>query len=364
MVQNWCGTRHQRRAHCQVRPCSMVRLAFAGPVPACENLLGAARMLLRAAWLVLLAGLMLALGGCAADAFRGPSPGALVAQYPPPGGQPGALGQYEGGDGAALAYVAYRNRGAKSALVYLHGIESHAGWFALAAEALVDEGFDVYCLDRRGSGLNRENRGFVSGHVDRYQTLLADLQAFIVPLRQRYDRVSLVGLSWGGKLALSYGLSFPQDVDGLVLITPGLRAAVDVSPWNKMKIALLSVLDPTARVSVPIQPEMFTTTPLYLEYIRRDPLRLKSATVRFFWQSRALDRYVERNIVGNRLPVPLFLAGEDRIIDNQGVLDVLRRGAAPELALVTYPEQTHSVQLDAPRRLAQDVATWVRQRAQ
>ena len=109
-----------------------------------------------------------------------------------------------------------------------HGIESHAGWFAIAAAELRRRGFDVYCLDRRGSGLNRANRGFVSGHVDAYETLLADIDAFVRPLRPRYDHVFLVGLSWGGKLALAYGLSHPETVDGLVLITPGLRATVDV----------------------------------------------------------------------------------------------------------------------------------------
>ena len=300
------------------------------------------------------------LGGCAVAPVATPEKPFEVAQYPAPGGVPGTLGEYAGSDGASLTYVSYTQPGATTALVYLHGIESHAGWFALAAEALRLQGFDVYCLDRRGSGLNRENRGFPSGYVDDYATLLADISAFIAPLRQRYQRVFLVGLSWGGKLALSYGLAHPQDVDGLVLITPGLRAKVDVSFPNKLKIALLSPLNPGARVPVPIQPEMFTTTPLYLDYIRGDPLRLTSATVRFFWQSHRLDKYVDSNIAGNRLPVQLFLAGKDTIIDNDGVLEVLRQGQVPGLDVLWYEDQTHSIQLDAPQRLVEDMSDWIR----
>ena len=300
------------------------------------------------------------LGGCAVAPVATPEKPFEVAQYPAPGGVPGTLGEYAGSDGASLTYVSYTQPGATTALVYLHGIESHAGWFALAADALRLQGFDVYCLDRRGSGLNRENRGFPSGYVDDYATLLADISAFIAPLRQRYQRVFLVGLSWGGKLALSYGLAHPQDVDGLVLITPGLRAKVDVSFTNKLKIALLSPLNPGARVPVPIQPEMFTTTPLYLDYIRGDPLRLTSATVRFFWQSHRLDKYVDSNIAGNRLPVQLFLAGKDTIIDNDGVLEVLRQGQVPGLDVLWYEDQTHSIQLDAPQRLVEDMSDWIR----
>ncbi len=282
-----------------------------------------------------------------------------VAQHPAPGGMPGELGEYRGSDGASLAYVSYTQTGADTALVYLHGIESHAGWFALAADALRKRGFDVYCLDRRGSGLNRENRGLLSGHVDDYTTLLADIRAFIAPLHGRYDEVFLVGLSWGGKLAMSYGLAYPEDIDGLVLITPGLRAEVDVSFLNKLKILLLSPINPTARVPTPIQPQMFTTTPVYLDYIRQDPLRLTSATVRFFWQTHRLGKYIDRNIGGNRHPIQLFLAGGDRIIDNDGVLKLLKRGAGPGLDVVMYEDQTHSIQLDAPQRLVDDMTDWL-----
>ena len=297
--------------------------------------------------------------GCASSPAPSVQQAVDVAQHPAPGGEPGSVQTYSGGGGRDLAHVAYLAPGARVALVYLHGIESHAGWFAIAAADLRRRGFDVYCLDRRGSGLNRENRGFVSGHVDGYETLLADIDAFVRPLHDRYDHVFLVGLSWGGKLALAYGLSQREAVDGLVLITPGLRANVDVSGFQKLRIALLTTIHPTARAPVPIKPEMFTTTPVYLDYIRNDPLRLTSATVRFFWQSRRLDQFIDDKIESNRLPVLLFLAEEDPIIDNAGVLSLLQRGEKSGLEVVRYAEQAHSVQLDAAQRLVDDMSEWL-----
>ncbi len=299
------------------------------------------------------------LAGCAGQPVVPVDSQGEVEQNPAPGGSGGRVDTFGGGDGESLAYIAYTQPAARTALVYLHGIESHAGWFAIAAGQLREKGFDVYCLDRRGSGLNRENRGFTSGHVDAYETLLADIDAFITPLHERYDQVFLMGLSWGGKLALAYGLSHPDAVDGLVLITPGLRAEVDVSRRNKLKIAALSPTFPKARVPTPIQPEMFTTTPVYLDYIRNDPLRLSSATVRFFWQSHRLDGFVDHRINGNRLPVQLFLAGNDTIIDNDGVLKVLEQGRESGLDVLWYDDQTHSIQLDAPRRMVDDITDWL-----
>jgi alpha-beta hydrolase superfamily lysophospholipase len=107
---------------------------------------------------------------------------------------------------------------------------------------------------------------------------------------------------------------------------------------------------------------MFTTTPIYLEYIREDPLRLTSATVRFFWQSHQLDRFIDRSIEGNALPVQLFLADGDPIIDNAGVLKVLQRGRQAGIDVLEYSDQRHSIQMDASERLVHDMADWLRRR--
>lgn len=273
----------------------------------------------------------------------------------------GSEREFQARDGSTLGYIAREAPGATTALVYLHGIESHAGWFAQAAALLQDRGYDVFSLDRRGSGINRENRGYVSGHIDHYQQLFDDIHDFIAPLRQHYRHVVLVGLSWGGKLATAYELEYPEDVDGLVLITPGIKALVDVSLPTKLKIVLLAQFSPQSSIASPIAPEMFTTTPRYLEYIKSDPSRLTHATARFYWQSSRLDSYLAGNIAALDRPTLLLLAGQDRIIDNAGVLGMLNRGNTDKLTVINYPDQTHSVQFDDPGRLVQDMDHWLQQ---
>ena len=269
--------------------------------------------------------------------------------------------EYRTRDGATLGYIAHTQAGATTALVYLHGIESHAGWFAQAATRLAQHGYDVFSLDRRGSGINRENRGYVSGHINHYQILLDDIHDFIAPLRRRYRHVFLVGLSWGGKLATAYELEYPQDVDGLILITPGIKALVDVSLPVKLKILLYAQISPESRIASPIAPEMFTTTPRYLDYIKGDPSRLTHATARFYWQSSRLDSYLDSNMTALDAATLLFLAGQDHIIDNAGVMETLKRGNSNKLTVISYPEQTHSVQFDDPDRLVQDIDHWLQQ---
>lgn len=267
---------------------------------------------------------------------------------------------YTAPDGAALRALRYHAPAARTALIYLHGIESHAGWFDTAARLFAGRGYDVHCLDRRGSGVNGAARGFVPGHTRSAGVLLDDVRAYLAPVRSQYAGVFLVGLSWGGKLALAYALGRPQDVDGLVLITPGLRARVDVSLRTKLRIVLASCFAPRTPIALPIEPEMFTRTPVHLAYIRDDPLRLHHVTARFLFESRRLDGFIARRIATNRLPIQLFLAGRDQIIDNAGVLRILRRGGQAELDVRTYDDQTHAIQLDAPQRLVGDLDAWLR----
>jgi len=266
-------------------------------------------------------------------------------------------------DGRQLTALAYRRAQRRdTALIYLHGIESHASWFDRAGRLLARRGYDVYALDRRGSGLNRENEGFISGHVDTYRTLLADLDPLVTSLRRKYQNVHLVGLSWGGKYAVGYALATAK-VDGLILITPGLKARIQPPLAKKLAIFLCSYLAPTAQFTTGIEPEMFTTTPLYLRQIRMDPLRLRTASARFLVQSNALERDIERNLSENRLPILVLLAGRDQIIDNTAVTTLLHRSAVkPDI--IIYEDQTHSIQFDAPEWMVRDIVHWLKARHQ
>jgi pimeloyl-ACP methyl ester carboxylesterase len=291
---------------------------------------------------------------------------ATVKPAPPPlaaAQQAGAVATYRAPDGRELAYRAYGAyragaTQAATAVVYVHGIESHGVWFALAAAGLQQRGYDVFLLDRRGSGLNRENRGFVSGDAGSDAELLSDVEAFLAEIRHGYRRVALVGLSWGGKLALAESLNAPRSVDALILITPGLVASVGYGALEKVQIASAALVRPEAAFRTPIEPEMFTTTPVWLAFIQDDPLRLRYVTARFLMATRGLDRTIAREAGERRTPALLVLAGRDRIVDNEGARLLMARGPG-DLTIVTYPDQTHSVQLDDVDRLVADMTAWL-----
>src|SRR4051794_22879659 len=84
-------------------------------------------------------------------------------------------------------------------VVYLHGIQSHGGWYEGSCSHLARAGFDVYFLDRRGSGLNEQARG----DTPSFRRLIDDPAEFLRWLKKEKPaaKTILLAVSWGGKLA-------------------------------------------------------------------------------------------------------------------------------------------------------------------
>ena len=267
-------------------------------------------------------------------------------------------------DNKDLACVVHHPKGIatkRAAFIYLHGIESHSGWFDEAAEQIAKRGYPVYCIDRRGSGINRENRGYVSGHIERGTSLVKDIHRAVGIARasSKIDEVYIIGLSWGGKYAMAYDAVYPDEVDGMILITPGMKPKVDLGLGEKLGVLTDVIFSPKRQHRIPIVPEMFTTDPDQLRYIRNDPLKLHTASASFFWQSLKMDKLVKKLDDGKHPPLLLVLAGKDRIIDNAATKELVTRDPKRNVKVIEYPDQTHSIQLDAPDRLSRDIVSWM-----
>lgn len=303
--------------------------------------------------------LLLLLCHCGAPPGPGPSPEQISERL---GGL--EVGTFTGSDGKELGYVVHRARRLnprRAAFVYLHGIESHSGWFDLAAEQLARRGYPVFSIDRRGSGINREHRDFTSGHVESGVRLVDDVDRAVQAVRDsgKFHEVHLIGLSWGGKYVMAYDAAYPNRIDGMVLITPGMKPKVDLTAPQKAAVFVDMIFAPERQHPVPIKTEMFTTQPEQLAYIRNDPLRLHAVSAAFLRQSIRMDRMVERKEDREYPPLLLFLAGRDRIIDNDATRRLVTRDPGRAVKIIEYPEQTHSIQLDAPDRLARDIIRWI-----
>ena len=173
------------------------------------------------------------------------------------------------------------NRAVTSAVIYLHGIQSHGGWFEWSASLLAQSGRAVILPDRRGSGLNQAQRGDTTS----WQRWLTDIDELAAWSAAQYGSQSfdLVGVSWGGKTALAWSLKNPIRVRKILLIGPGLFPAVDVGWSTRLKIGRALLTDAARQFEIPLNnPELFTDNLAGQKFITADNLKLTNATARFF----------------------------------------------------------------------------------
>jgi len=232
-------------------------------------------------------------------------------------------------DGYQTGVLHHRGRGATRRLpvLYVHGIQSHPGWFVGSSAALADDGHDVFQVVRRGSGDNVVARG----HAASAEQLLDDVWTacrFVLE-HTGCRRLHLLGASWGGKLLACYAADGRRsaEIASLTMIAPGIAPTADVSVFTKLKIAAALLMSPRQLFDMPLNDvELFTDNEPMRQYLRSDPCRLLRATARFLYASRRLDvrlRSAPRGTLA--MPVTLVLASKDRIIDNGATEAVVQR---------------------------------------
>jgi acylglycerol lipase len=236
---------------------------------------------------------------------------------------------------------------ARGAVLYLHGIQSHGGWFEGSGCKLAEAGLHVLLPDRRGSGLNELDRG----HARSAGRLLLDVVEATAWLKGKAGsgKVSLVGVSWGGKLALAAAMRQAEDIDRLVLVAPGLFPQVDLKLRQKAAVALGALIRPRRLFSIPLnEPELFTDNPVRQAYIRDDPLRLRQATARFLFASRMLDAQVRRQAHRRKWPfaVTVILARRERIVDNERTKRFARPLPCRRVKIIEHEQAAHTLEFE------------------
>lgn len=271
-------------------------------------------------------------------------------------------------DGTPLHFRHWRpDTTAQGVVVCLHGIQSHSGWYEYSSRRMAEAGFAVYFADRRGAGLNGNQRG----HADHGLRLINDVAQLIRLARRECPDVpvTLLGLSWGGKTAAAFAVLQPHDIDRLALLYPGLTPLIRPSRWQNLLLRFARSHDLRHKpVQIPLQdPQLFTDDRPSQDFIRNDPLALHFVTTGFLNAGRDLDRMLsaavaQRPRVLTIPPTLLMLAGQDRIIDNTATRRLLAALPTHSLTIREYADARHTLEFDSQRDIIfSDLIEWLTQ---
>ncbi len=248
----------------------------------------------------------------------------------------------------------------RGAVLVLHGIQSHFGWYERSAERLQQAGYCVLQPDRRGSGHNPIARG----HADSPRQLISDGFCCADELLDRsgLSRFHLAGISWGGKLAAAMYVEQPVLIRSLTLVCPGLFPRIDVGAMEKLRIGFSMLGDRGRLFDIPLNdPELFTSQPQWIRFLREDPLTLHQATASFFLVSRRMDSVVRHLPKSPPIPLYLFLADEDRIIDSPATAQYVRNLNWPAARITSYPQSRHTLEFEPiADQFCSDWITWLK----
>jgi alpha-beta hydrolase superfamily lysophospholipase len=277
-----------------------------------------------------------------------------------------SIEEFLAGDGYPLRYRRYTAaEPVKARVVCVHGIQSHGGWYEQSCRNLSEAGFAVSFLDRRGSGLNQDSRG----DAPSFRRLLDDLAEFIREELKANSSSSpvplfLIGISWGGKLAVALERRHPGLVNGLALLCPGFFPKVRPSVSQRLSIALARLYSPCKLFPIPLNdPELFTANPRGQKFIQEDELGLRQATARLLVESVRLDAYVRLSEVN--FPVLMLLAEQDRIIDNARTRRFVEKFATPDKTIIEYPGAYHTLEFEPdPTVFLADLRSWLLKHAE
>ena len=249
-------------------------------------------------------------------------------------------------DGHVLKVGAYPGAGAETAVLVLHGLYSHMGWYRPLAEALVERGASVYLLDRRGAGIS----GGPAGHIDSWRQVVDDLQRVVARIRslQPGARVCAVGISLGAAMTVATSLVQPDAFHRQALLSPGLAPSLHLPLRRRIGVVYSAMARPHALYDLPFTVEQLCEGGELREALWNDPLRTRAITSRFLLEIFRLQRYVRQHI--DRLTAPLLalVAGADAMIDNQAVLAILKRARRAPVRIEIFEQAQHVLPASVP----------------
>lgn len=258
-------------------------------------------------------------------------------------GQP-TLYQHTASDGYRWHYRCYSPTAPlRGRLIFLHGIQSHGGWYPRSCAAFANAGYEVYFLERRGCGLNTEHRG----DVPSFRRCLDDIGEFVRTLPTDQPRI-LGAISWGGKLGVAMQYRYPGLFERLLLLCPGLFPVIRPGFLQRLWIGRCALRAPTKMFPIPLNdPTLFTTSEAWRTYLQNDRLALHEATARMLFQSNSLDIYLRRAWRWVTIPTLLLLAEHDRIINNVKTRRYVGKFRSAT-TVIEYPGAYHTLEFEPP----------------
>jgi alpha-beta hydrolase superfamily lysophospholipase len=266
-------------------------------------------------------------------------------------------GTFKGANGLELYYQSWHPQDlARAILVIVPGLGGHSGIFTKMVKYLIERNYIVYSFDLRGNGRSPGQRGYINSWAE----FRADLKGFLnlVTTKETDLPLFLIGQSTGGTIALDYVLREPNQLQGLILMSPAL--GLGVSPWKLWLGKILSRILPRFALDTGIDLSAGSRDPGAVAAFARDPLRHSQGTARLATELLETIDWIKAH--GTELQVPLLIlhGGADRVTLPESSRIFFERLTLADKEIREYPGSYHELHNDLNyQEVLADMEDWL-----
>ena len=244
----------------------------------------------------------------------------------------------------------------KAYLVAFHPLGAHSDRIKIIAENLTEKGYAIYAFDLRGHWRNIVN---IPGHIESMDHLQKDIVLFLDVVKKIAGdkKVFLLGISFGGLIALMYAISHPQ-TDGVIVLSPELDLITEMSTVKKLVKKLSR--DPSALIPYEIDQKILTRDLKILREYNTDKRRLKEITIKTYTDREQSMKWVRSNAKNLTCPVLIMQAGDDKIVDKKAVEKFYNSVKAEDKTYKDFDGLLHEIWTEKQRaHVFQELFIWL-----
>ncbi len=248
--------------------------------------------------------------------------------------------EYPGYDGSKLFLRTWKpDSEPKAVVILVHGLGAHSGLLSPVGEYFASQGFFVYAPDLRGYG----HWTGMKGHVDSFDEIVEDIDRLVQLAREEHSGLNVFvwGHSFGGLVTVLYVAAHQHEIDGFIIINPGLGERLKLSSAIRLILRFLSKINLKKPFSNGLDLDLISRDPETVRRNKEDPMRFDFATARFATEGFESILKAHRSAAEIAIPALVQQSEEDLIVVPEKTKEFYDNLASADKTWRSYEELYH-----------------------